>query len=320
MKNKGIIAVSALALGFAFVTPAVATQSTPIYIPAEYCEEGTAVRQVSNNDYVAAVEEVNVFYIWRGGNSDNAPAFPGEGWKSNEGNHNGHPDILNQAYEQGNGHRTASWFYHEYAPAVEGHAETFYEETYSTGVQDCDVWVTWEAPEYAPNATDANSVGWPQEFVTFGIRPATGCAVTYQQDHYVGTRTEIEAVIDDGVLTNVGGPEDEGFVEEWRFSHSPPCVTPDPQVTVSPSDEPTPEPTPTVTPSEEPEPTPTVTPTVTPEPEPACGPIGSCGEVPTYVTPTPEPEPTPTPKPVPPARDVTAPPATPVVAKAAFTG
>jgi len=126
MKGKiAALSVALITVGtVAFASPAVA-ETEGITVPSEFCTADTAVRLVSNNDYVEAVEEVshvevrvvteaydevvvisaavNQWYSWNGSNTDTAPAFPGELWNPDNGNHNGFGDAVNVAIRsQGN--------------------------------------------------------------------------------------------------------------------------------------------------------------------------------------------------------------------------
>jgi hypothetical protein len=99
-------------------------------------------------------------------------------------------------------------------------------------------WHTWKSPTYAPDAKNANDVGWPQSYVGAGQIAPTDCSTTYQQDRYVGTREQIDAVIGDHVLD--GLPPEDGQIEQgWTFVSTEPCaevVTPTPEPTPLPSE------------------------------------------------------------------------------------
>ena len=84
-------------------------------------------------------------------------------------------------------------------------------------------WYTWATGSWAPDAQDADDVNWPQTLVGPGQIAPTDCETTYQQDKYVGTREAIDAVIDDGILTNIGQPEDHLIVQDWVFVSTDEC-------------------------------------------------------------------------------------------------
>lgn len=252
-----VLAVVLVAGGLGAIAPiASATAAQPYEsIPDQYCSADTTVivhAAYDDPDVIikAAYDDPDVVtpaipgefvnYNWNGGNTDTAPAFPGEGWKSNSGNHNGHPDPVDGlTYDQGkNDGGNASWFHW----ALEGyHAEVItpgahHDAVYGPGAHHdavtrtvpgtCNFWVTWEAPEYAPNATDAASVGWPQQFVGYGEIPATECNTTRQHDRYEGTRAELLAFLQDGVLSGpASSPEDAGYAKQWYFTHGKICAT-----------------------------------------------------------------------------------------------
>lgn len=95
------------------------------------------------------------------------------------------------------------------------------------GGELCDLWVTWKAPNYVPVDPTLARVGLPQTFVGFGKIHPTDCGVTYQKDHYSGSREAIEAVLADGQLGGtVAHPEDEAIVTYWKYSSSEPCGLP----------------------------------------------------------------------------------------------
>lgn len=77
-------------------------------------------------------------------------------------------------------------------------------------------WYTWRMPA---GSSDQN-VKFPQALVGAGIIDSTECGVWYQQDKYVGTRDEIDAVLDGDKLTK---GEDYGVVKDWSFSYGGDC-------------------------------------------------------------------------------------------------
>lgn len=141
-------------------------------------------------------------------------------------------------------------------------AGTFAGTAHAT--DDLEGWHTWATTN--ESEPTSSTVDWPQTYVGKG-QLAPDCGVWYQQDRYEEAKhgASIADVIADGVLTN---GEDHHIVQDWRFVYGGDCVEPDP----------TPTPEPTVTPDPEP--------STDPEPDgPACGPEGSCGEVPTEAEP-----------------------------------
>lgn len=85
-------------------------------------------------------------------------------------------------------------------------------------------WHTWLSPTYTPDATDASGIGWDQTYLGAGQIAPPACSTTVQQDLYTGTREQIDAVLADGVLTNVDGTiEDHALVQDWNIVSSDPC-------------------------------------------------------------------------------------------------
>lgn len=100
--------------------------------------------------------------------------------------------------------------------------------------ETCDVWVTWQTPNYAPTDPTLSAVGLPQTLVGLGEVQPTVCGVTYQQDRLVGSREDIDAVLSDGRLTGtVAYPEDQGLFADWRFVSSAPCLERDASAAVT---------------------------------------------------------------------------------------
>lgn len=92
----------------------------------------------------------------------------------------------------------------------------------------CDLWVTWRTPNYVPDKPTLAKVGLPQTLVGLGKLHPADCGVTYQQDHYLGPRDAIAAVLADALLTgSVPYPEDQQIVTGWLFESSGVCLTPD---------------------------------------------------------------------------------------------
>jgi LPXTG-motif cell wall-anchored protein len=150
----------------------------------------------------------------------------------------------------------------EYIPESTVHHEAVGNPTVEVQVgETCDVWVTWYSPDYYP---DEDGVGWPQTFVGFGQVEPDECEVTYQWDHYVGSREAIQSIVTDDGLTSPA--EDSGVVKGWQIVSTDECVEEEPTPTPTPTEEPTPTPTPTEEPTSTP--TPTETPSSTPVPTP----------------------------------------------------
>lgn len=102
-------------------------------------------------------------------------------------------------------------------------------------------WYTWDPGTWAPGASNANDVGWPQALVGAGKLVPTACETTYQQDLYGGTREQIDAVVGDGVLAKLGPNlyEDSSIVKAWHFvstAKCPPLVPVETQPTVTTTD------------------------------------------------------------------------------------
>lgn len=265
MNSKKIIAViGAATLGaLAWALPATA-QSSEITVPDEFCVDVT--KTIDNPDYVAArtetipavgeptievidqpaVEEVSHKewkYSKHGGQGfeyfDNDTfkyqvkvdgGFEGTDQKPRHGTYyerTQHTKTVVTVEASDATYKTVDNPDYVAESVVEHPAVGEQTLTVSDGTE-CDVWVTWEAPQWAPNATDANSIDWPQEFVQFGQGSPTECETTYQVDHYVGTPEEINEVIGDGTLSNNGGPEDSGIVTDWYFESTNEC---EPEVT-----------------------------------------------------------------------------------------
>lgn len=92
-------------------------------------------------------------------------------------------------------------------------------------------WYTWDTGSWTPGAQYGSNVSWPQTLVGMGQIAPTACETTYQQDMYVGTRAQIDAVIGDNLLVELspGQYEDRNLVQNWHFASSlkcPPVVVP----------------------------------------------------------------------------------------------
>lgn len=123
-----------------------------------------------------------------------------------------------------------------YQPAVT-HEETIIDTPYAPAIGEptiqvqtgelCEVWVTWSTSFLVSNPQNANDVAWPQTFLGFG-QIAPECGVQVQQDHYVGSREAIDAVLADDTLDGLP-PEDSGVVTPgWVFVDGGVCA-PEPQ-------------------------------------------------------------------------------------------
>lgn len=208
-----IALIAGVLVSWAFSPKASATEA---FVPpdiSEYCED--VYETQDNPDYVAAGWQR---YSWNGSwEGDGNPPFPDDNWQANTAS-DPHGIGVEGAYyrSQGNG----SWFYLEATPAVG-------EPTIQVQVgETCDLWVTWLAPGWFPNATDADSIGWPQSFVGLGQIAPTVCETTHQQDRYVGDREDIDALLADGSLTGPNPPEDNGVVTEWNIVSTEACPIP----------------------------------------------------------------------------------------------
>jgi hypothetical protein len=151
-------------------------------------------------------------------------------------------------YANGNPDKGGNWFYrHAAVPAVpEVTKDVLVEDEWTEVVPDIEhaavpavvcppdeeepevltEWHTWKAPEWVPGLEEggATDVGWPQSYVGPGQIEPTDCEVTYQQDKYVGTREQIDAVLDDDRLDGpASNPEDAGLAKEWHFSSTAEC-------------------------------------------------------------------------------------------------
>lgn len=94
-------------------------------------------------------------------------------------------------------------------------------------------WHTWQAPAWAPDATNADNVGWPQTYVGPGKQVPTTCEVTYQRDLYKGTRKQIDKVLADGLLSRTNGQvEDHALIQSWSFASSGKCDVKDASASV----------------------------------------------------------------------------------------
>lgn len=78
-------------------------------------------------------------------------------------------------------------------------------------------WHTWHIVD-GVTTTDsgtADEVTWPQAYLGEGYLNGTECGEWYQQDRYVGTREEIDAIVADGKLAY---GEDFDVVTEWTVT------------------------------------------------------------------------------------------------------
>ncbi|MGV3564195.1 MAG: hypothetical protein ACO1ON_13035 [Nocardioides sp.] len=71
------------------------------------------------------------------------------------------------------------------------------------------------------------------------------CGSWWQVDDWKGKKSEIEAILADGMLSMTPeGPEDRNVIQRWDFVEQPPCAEPEPtQTPVTPAPQPEPEPT-----------------------------------------------------------------------------
>jgi len=91
-------------------------------------------------------------------------------------------------------------------------------------------WHTWLSPTYIPGLTgkgNADDIDWDQKYLDFG-KVAPLCEQTVQQDWYEGTREQIDAVLEDGILTRYenGTVEDHAIVKDWTFASGEECPPP----------------------------------------------------------------------------------------------
>lgn len=96
-------------------------------------------------------------------------------------------------------------------------------------LEQFDGWVTWLAPNYVPVDPTLAKIGLPQTLVGLGQLTPETCELTYQQDHYVGLKADVDAILADGKLSGtVQHPEDSAVVTEWKFVSSATCPPPPP--------------------------------------------------------------------------------------------
>lgn len=99
--------------------------------------------------------------------------------------------------------------------------------------EHCEVWVTWETSFLVDNPQNDQDVTWPQSFLGFG-KIAPVCDQQVQQDLYIGSRADIDAILADDILTG-NPPEDSGVVKEWLLVDGGKCAPAplDPDVVVT---------------------------------------------------------------------------------------
>lgn len=96
-------------------------------------------------------------------------------------------------------------------------------------------WHTWIVSEvYTANPQNADDVAWPQTYLGAGQLVAPTCDTWVQQDHYQGTRAQIDAVTADGILERNGDWYEDGAIGmgQWVFVYSGACETPPPAAEV----------------------------------------------------------------------------------------
>lgn len=188
-------------------------------------------------------------YSWVGGPITEAPAAtpPGPDWQANTENYEGagHGDDPIGSPFPKNDNGKADWFFwtatkvidQAYVAGVPGKdavpAETHTVEHAAVTCDappQVDIWVTWETPVWFPGLNGhvgAPANAFPQTLVGIGQITPTDCETTYQQDRYVGTQAEIDAVLADHTLTGPPNPyEDGSIVEDWRFVSTDTCPPP----------------------------------------------------------------------------------------------
>ena len=249
MKLKNLIAgglAAILAAGGLVLVATPAAQATEVCTPSDaWTEVVTEGSPAVDAVYETVVIEEAGFqrYSWTGGphESDTAPAFPSADWQANA---KGDPHGIGVAgaYFQSNGNSgEGDWFYLEAVPAVTEQTlvtpakpaveRVVIEHPAVTCDEDVTEWHTWAVPPpYVDlNPENSDDVNWPQTYVGPGKIAPTDCGLLYQQDKYTGTRDEIDAVLEDGSLTQ---GEDFHLTVEWKFVWGPECEEP---VVVEPS-------------------------------------------------------------------------------------
>lgn len=129
----------------AFGSPSTTTsQATEPCVPQEAYDEvihhgavthtETVIDQPAYDEVVVDAEAVDRWWHWTGGPDGpqgNPP--PADGWKSDNGNHFGFPDVVNEIIQRDKGHHgNADYFYHEVVEEqshVEHHDAVTHEET-----------------------------------------------------------------------------------------------------------------------------------------------------------------------------------------------
>lgn len=101
-------------------------------------------------------------------------------------------------------------------------------------------WYTWETTYTGTEAPTAGTITWPQYLVGKGHANdlQLECGVWYQTDRYEGKDKDIEKVIEDGILSHNGKPEDHKIVKEWEFVYGGDCALPEDasaSVTIAPA-------------------------------------------------------------------------------------
>ena len=122
-----------------------------------------------------------VFYHWTGGPRDTAPAIGEAGWKSDNGNHNGHddpgPNVVYNTSNNDNGR--ASWFYYTGGEVIPGeHHEAEYETVVDVPAHDEDVEVP--CPE---------DITPPDPLIEVDRDVSYFCGDDYQTVHVIRTTT-----------------------------------------------------------------------------------------------------------------------------------
>lgn len=92
--------------------------------------------------------------------------------------------------------------------------------------ENLEGWYTWETTYVGTEAPTAGTITWPQYLVGKGHANdlKLECGVWYQTDRYEGKDKDIQKVIEDGVLSYDGKPEDHKIVKEWDFVYGGDCA------------------------------------------------------------------------------------------------
>lgn len=232
MKAAAIVALSLLIAGVSFTAASATTAKATV---AEECVPSEAwTETVIDKPAVDEVTELR-WHVYAGNwNTDETPSVDDSHWQVtgaaphgtvHQGRTPGVPYAVDKS-GPGNGSDWFLWKSVVVTPGEDAVTHTVEHDAVTCPDPEPEIlteWYTWDTGTWTPDATGLDDVGWPQTLVGPGQIAPTDCETTFQQDKYVGTRAQIDAVIGDGVLDGPNPPEDHAIVTQWALASTEAC-------------------------------------------------------------------------------------------------